>query len=129
MSTWLALAALSGFLSVAIGAFGAHGLEARVSEQAMEWLGTGLRYQMLHVGGLLAVGLLATRAWAASLGVAGIGFALGTLLFSGLLYAMALGGPRWLGMVVPLGGLSFLIGWAALAWYALRGVREEGDQP
>lgn len=123
MSTWLAIAALSGFLSVAIGAFGAHGLEGRVSPQAMEWLATGLRYQMLHVAGLLAVALLAARAPAASLTVAGGGFLAGTLVFSGLLYAMALTGQRWLGMVVPIGGLSFLVGWAALGWYALRALR------
>jgi uncharacterized membrane protein YgdD (TMEM256/DUF423 family) len=120
MSNWLAVAALSGFLSVAIGAFGAHGLEERVGEQAMEWLQTGLRYQMLHVAGLLAVAVFAGRARAPSLTVAGAGFVAGTLIFSGLLYAMALGGPRWLGMIVPLGGLSFLVGWAALGWYALR---------
>jgi uncharacterized membrane protein YgdD (TMEM256/DUF423 family) len=123
MSSWIALAALSGFLSVAIGAFGAHGLEGRLSPQATDWLATGLRYQMLHVAGLLAVGLLAGRTAAASLTVAGAAFVIGTLLFSGLLYVMALGGQRWLGMVVPLGGVSFLVGWAALGWYALRTLR------
>ena len=119
MKLWLTVAALSGFLSVAIGAFAAHGLEGRLPEQALEWLSTGLRYHMLHVAGLLAVGLLAASGPARSLTLAGGGFLLGTLIFSGLLYTMALTGARWLGMIVPLGGLSLLVGWAALAFYAL----------
>lgn len=119
MKLWLTVAALSGFLSVAIGAFAAHGLEGRLSEQALEWFSTGLRYHMLHVAGLLVVGVLAALAPARSLTLAGGGFLLGTLIFSGLLYTMALTGARWLGMIVPLGGLSLLVGWAALAFYAL----------
>ena len=119
MKLWLTVAALSGFLSVAIGAFAAHGLEGRLPEEALAWLATGLRYHMLHVAGLLAVGVLAGQAPTRSLTLAGGGFLLGTLLFSGLLYAMALTGARWLGMIVPLGGLGFLVGWVALAYYAL----------
>ncbi|WP_208539142.1 DUF423 domain-containing protein [Algihabitans albus] len=119
MTFWLVTAAVSGFLSVAIGAFAAHGLEGRLPPEALDWLATGLRYQMLHVAGLLTVALLAARAPARSLTLAGSGFLAGTVVFSGLLYVMALTGTRWLGMIVPIGGVSFLIGWAALACYAL----------
>lgn len=125
MTVWLTAAAVSGFLSVAIGAFAAHGLEGRLAAEALDWMATGLRYQMLHVGGLLAVALLTIRRPARSLRLAGTGFLLGTLIFSGLLYVMALTGVRWLGMIVPIGGLGFLIGWAALAYYAIS-ERERG---
>ena len=125
MTVWLTAAAVSGFLSVAIGAFAAHGLEGRLAAEALDWMATGLRYQMLHVGGLLAVALLTIRRPARSLRLAGTGFLLGTLVFSGLLYVMALTGVRWLGMIVPIGGLGFLIGWAALAYYAIS-ERERG---
>lgn len=121
MTFWLAAAAVSGFLSVAIGAFAAHGLEGRLPAEALDWLATGLRYQMLHVGGLLAVALLTMKRSARSLRLAGVGFLFGTLVFSGLLYVMALTGVRWLGMIVPVGGISFLVGWAALAYYAVSG--------
>ena len=125
MTIWLTAAAVSGFLSVAIGAFAAHGLEGRLAAEALDWMATGLRYQMLHVGGLLAVALLTIRRPARSLRLAGTGFLLGTLVFSGLLYVMALTGVRWLGMIVPIGGVGFLIGWAALAYYAIS-ERERG---
>ena len=125
MTVWLTAAAVSGFLSVAIGAFAAHGLEGRLAAEALDWMATGLRYQMLHVGGLLAVALLTIRRPARSLRLAGTGFLLGTLVFSGLLYVMALTGVRWLGMIVPIGGVGFLIGWAALAYYAIS-ERERG---
>ncbi len=126
MRPWLALAALSGFLAVAFGAFATHALEARLAPAALEWIATGLRYQMLHVGGLLAVALLIERRPRRSLSVAGGGFLLGSLVFCGLLYAMALTGQRWLGMIVPLGGVSFLAGWAALAWAAVTWRSAEG---
>ncbi|WP_421708819.1 DUF423 domain-containing protein [Algihabitans sp.] len=125
MTVWLTAAAVSGFLSVTIGAFAAHGLEGRLAAEALDWMATGLRYQMLHVGGLLAVALLTIRRPARSLRLAGTGFLLGTLVFSGLLYVMALTGVRWLGMIVPIGGVGFLIGWAALAYYAIS-ERERG---
>ncbi|EJL30914.1 putative small membrane protein [Caulobacter sp. AP07] len=113
------LAALSGFLSVAFGAFAAHGAK---DARAAELLHTGALYQMTHA--------LAVFAWLAvrSLGKAGAGgktglwtpslFLAGTVLFSGSLYALAFGAPRVLGMVTPLGGLAFLAGWLLLAWRA-----------
>jgi uncharacterized membrane protein YgdD (TMEM256/DUF423 family) len=116
---WIRLAALSGLVSVAAGAFAAHGVADPV---AKDLLRTGATYQALHALAVLAVAALfqapARRAgWPPAL------FLLGTLLFSGSLYAMALGGPRWIGAVTPLGGLLFMAGWAMLAWAAgeLRG--------
>jgi uncharacterized membrane protein YgdD (TMEM256/DUF423 family) len=122
MRFWLMAAAASGFLAVALGAFAAHGLQGRMSAEQAGWFATGLRYHMFHVAGLLAVALLFRSAVGSSLAltVAGWGFLLGSAVFCGLLYVMALGGARWLGAVVPLGGLAFLAGWASLFFYALR---------
>jgi len=117
---FFALGALSAGVAVAAGAFGAHGLRARVSPEMLAVFETGARYQMYHALGLLAVGWAATRWPAAGVGAAGWLFVAGTLLFSGSLYLLALGGPRWLGPVTPLGGLCFLAGWAVLAWRVLR---------
>lgn len=120
MRIWLLLAAISGFLAVGLGAFAAHGLQGRLDAKALGWIDTGLRYQMFHALALIGVALLSRDGTQLALQIAGWSFALGTLLFCGLLYAMALGAPRWLGAVVPLGGLAFLGGWVALAWFALR---------
>lgn len=110
--TWTGLAALSGLCAVALGAFAAHGIEAA---KPAEWLRTGSLYQMTHALAVLGAFSL-HRAGARGMGpVAGL-FLAGTLLFSGSLYAMALGGPRLLGAITPLGGLAFMTGWALLAW-------------
>jgi len=110
--TWIRLAAASGFISVAAGAFAAHGL---ADPAAKELLRTGAQYQAVHAIAVLAwAGLArgqATRsAWPPGL------FLGGTVLFSGSLYALALGASRLIGMVTPVGGLMFLAGWASLAW-------------
>jgi uncharacterized membrane protein YgdD (TMEM256/DUF423 family) len=119
--TFFALGALSAGLAVAAGAFGAHGLRARVTPELLAVFETGARYQMYHALGLLAAAWARARWSGSGAGVAGWLFVAGTLLFSGSLYLLALGGPRWLGAVTPLGGLCFLAGWAALAWGAARG--------
>ncbi|MEM7225433.1 MAG: DUF423 domain-containing protein [Pseudomonadota bacterium] len=122
MSLWLAAGAVNGFLAVALGAFAAHGLKDRLDAQALGWVETGVQYQMFHTLALLAVAWLASRedvqGW--SLQLAGWGFLAGCVLFSGLLYLMALTGTRGLGVVVPLGGLAFLAGWVGLLVTALR---------
>jgi uncharacterized membrane protein YgdD (TMEM256/DUF423 family) len=112
--TWIRLAALSGFVAVAAGAFAAHGV---TDPAARDLLRTGAQYQMVHALGVLACAALfgaqARRAtWVPA------SFLAGTLLFSGSLYALALGAPRLIGVVTPLGGLLFLAGWATLAWSA-----------
>ena len=119
--TLLALGALSGGLAVAAGAFGAHGLRDRLSPELMAVFETAARYQMYHALALLAVAAIAGRLPGRGAELAGWLFVAGTVIFSGSLYLLALGGPRWLGAVTPFGGLCFLAGWTALAWSALRG--------
>ena len=119
MGNWLTVSGISGFLAVALGAFGAHGLQARLADVAdgakrLAWWQTAAHYQLMHALGLAVVAFVIARAPQARF--AGFGFVVGSVLFSGSLYLMALGGPRWLGAVTPLGGLGFLTGWAALAW-------------
>lgn len=105
-----ALAALSGAVAVAAGAFGAHG----ASGKAAEWLRTGAEYQLIHALAALAALQLPRGRPAAVL------FVVGALVFSGTLYAMAVGCPRWLGAVTPLGGAGLIGGWVLLAMAALR---------
>ena len=119
MGGWLTVSGVSGFLAVAFGAFGAHGLQARLDAAAdgakrIGWWQTAAHYQLLHAVALGLVALLVARVPQARF--AGFAFVVGTLLFSGSLYLMALGAPRWLGAVTPLGGLGLLAGWAVLAW-------------
>ena len=107
---WAMAGAVNAFLAVAAGAFGAHGLRSRVSERMLAVFETGARYQMFHALGLLAVAWLASqRAGVAD--AAGWSMLTGVVLFSGSLYVMALTGVTRLGMVTPLGGVGFLVGW------------------
>jgi uncharacterized membrane protein YgdD (TMEM256/DUF423 family) len=125
---WLRLGAILGGLAVAGGAFAAHGLEKTLDERGLALLETAARYQMYHALALVAVGLLATRgATSKALGVAGWAFFAGILLFSGSLYALALSGVRWLGAITPIGGVSFLVGWAALAAHRPGAVAKPGE--
>ena len=120
MNAWLSVAAVNGFLAVAFGAFAAHGLSTRIDAHALQTFETGARYHMYHA---LALGLaaLAMRGAAAPLANWSAWFFLaGILLFSGSLYLLALTGIRTFGIVTPFGGLSFLIGWALLAWAATK---------
>jgi uncharacterized membrane protein YgdD (TMEM256/DUF423 family) len=119
-ASYLILAgAVSGFLTVMLGAFGAHGLEASLPAKHLEWWDKAVHYQGLHSLALIAAGLLALHLQKPPL-VAGWAFVIGILLFSGSLYIMALTGLRWLGMVTPFGGIAFLIGWIGLAQAAAR---------
>ena len=119
---WLAVAAVSGFLAVAFGAAASHLLGGLPAERS-GWIDTGLRYHMLHSAALLGRAVLAAVRPGRGrrlLEAAGGAFLLGLAVFSGLLYAMGLGAPRWLGAVVPLGGLAYMAGWLLLLAYALR---------
>ena len=120
MRLWLLIAAINGFLAVAAGAFGAHGLQHRLDAHGLETFETGARYQMYHA---LAIGLAAFairgNAAAPAQGAA-ILFLAGIVLFSGSLYALALTNARALAMITPVGGLAFLAGWIALAFAATR---------
>jgi uncharacterized membrane protein YgdD (TMEM256/DUF423 family) len=105
----LAAAGVFGVLGVALGAFGAHALKTVLTDQALSWWQTGVQYHVVHAVALLVVayapGRNALAAWT---------FGLGITLFSGSLYAMALTGVTALGMITPVGGVAFLVGWAAL---------------
>jgi uncharacterized membrane protein YgdD (TMEM256/DUF423 family) len=111
------LGSASAGIAVALGAFGAHALKARLSPEMLTVYETGVRYQMFHALALLAVAWASTR-WPASAAITASGwlFVAGTLLFSGSLVALSLSGVRGLGAVTPIGGLAWLLGWAALAW-------------
>jgi uncharacterized membrane protein YgdD (TMEM256/DUF423 family) len=115
------IGALAGLVGVGLGAFAAHGLKARLAPEMLAVFETGVRYQMFHALALLATGWACARWPGATAVAAGWLFVGGIVLFSGSLYALALGGPRWLGPITPIGGLAFLAGWACLAWSALRG--------
>jgi uncharacterized membrane protein YgdD (TMEM256/DUF423 family) len=119
--TFAALGAVSAFAAVAAGAFGAHALKSRLSPELLAVFETGARYQMYHALGMLAAAWASSRWPGAAAAAAGWLFVLGTVLFSGSLYALALTGVRWLGAITPLGGVAFLLGWLALGWSALRG--------
>ncbi len=110
----------SGGLAVALGAFGAHGLRARLTPDLLAIYETGVRYQMYHALALLAVAWVASR-WPGTVltAWAGWAFVTGTVLFSGSLYTLALTDRTWFGAVTPLGGLAFIAGWVCLALAAL----------
>ena len=118
---FLTLGALSALVAVAAGAFGAHALRDRLAPDMQSVFEVGARYHMYHALGLLAVAWAAGRWPGTPAVVAGWLFVAGTIVFSGSLYLLALTGQRWLGAITPLGGLAFMLGWAALAWAALRG--------
>ena len=116
--TFFVLGALSAGTAVTLGAFGAHGLRARLTADLLATFEVGVRYQMYHALALLAVAWAATRWPGGATTLAGWLFVAGTVVFSGSLYLLALSGQRWLGAVTPLGGVAFIAGWLALAWSA-----------
>jgi uncharacterized membrane protein YgdD (TMEM256/DUF423 family) len=117
---FVALGALSAFIAVAAGAFGAHALKSRLTPDMLAVFEVGVRYQMYHAFALIACAWAATK-WPGTLvNASGWLFVAGTIVFSGSLYALSLSGVRWLGMITPLGGLAFLAGWICLLAAALR---------
>jgi uncharacterized membrane protein YgdD (TMEM256/DUF423 family) len=120
-----AAGALSAAVGVLCGSFAAHALKARLAPDLLAVFETGARYQLFH-----ALGLLAAAAAAPHLGARAVwgGWFLlaGTVLFSGSLYLLALSGVRWLGLVTPVGGVAFVVGWVLLALAALRGSAQAG---
>ena len=116
MRGWIAVAgAVLGGLTVVFGAFGAHALKDRMTADQTAWFEKAVHYQGLHALAVVAVALAAAHAPRRAWRVAALAFVAGTVLFSGSLYAMALGGPKALGAVTPLGGTLFLVGWVAMA--------------
>jgi uncharacterized membrane protein YgdD (TMEM256/DUF423 family) len=114
------LGAVLAGLAVAAGAFGAHGLRARLDADMLVIFETAARYQMYHGLALLGVAWAAVRWPGSTTTAAGWCFVAGIVVFSGTLYVLSLTGLRWLGAITPLGGLAFLVGWALLAFAALR---------
>jgi uncharacterized membrane protein YgdD (TMEM256/DUF423 family) len=111
---WLTFAAISAFVSIAVGAFAAHGV---TDPGAKELLETGARYEFMHAIATIACATF-MQLGAVRARLAPAAFLSGSLLFSGSLYALACGAPRWIGAVTPVGGLLFLSGWAVLIWAA-----------
>lgn len=112
---FLFLAAVGGFIGVAMGAFGAHGLKHLLSEHLLDVYKTAVSYQMWHV---LALALIAALPEHKLLRWAGWCLVVGIVLFSGSLYLLAIFNIGWLGMITPFGGLAFLAAWALLAYVA-----------
>jgi uncharacterized membrane protein YgdD (TMEM256/DUF423 family) len=109
---FLILGGINAVLVVLLGAFGAHGLKARMTAEMLAVYQTGVHYHLFHALGLIVVGLVATQIsdsaylrWSGWLMLAGI------VLFSGSLYVLSVSGLRWLGMVTPFGGISFIVAW------------------
>lgn len=123
MKLFLMLGSISGFLSVALGAFGAHALKEKLDEYSLGIFHTGVTYQTTHALALVLVALL-LKWYADSSGLvwAGWCFVAGTLIFSGSLYTLAMTGIKVLGAITPIGGVLFLVGWALLAIHAWKTV-------
>jgi uncharacterized membrane protein YgdD (TMEM256/DUF423 family) len=113
--TLLLVGAVAGFLAVALGAFGAHGLRSRLSPDMLAAFETGVRYHMYHTLAILIVALMLARFDGWMIRAAGWAFTAGIVLFSGSLYLLALTGVTVLGAITPIGGLAFLVGWGLLA--------------
>ena len=121
--TWMKLGGLVLAAAVGCGAFGAHGLKKHLTPEALNWWSVAVDYHFLHGLGLLMVGTQTDRApRPRALSLSGRLFVMGLLLFCGSLYVLALTGQRWLGMIPPVGGLCFLVGWICFA-YAFRTVK------
>ena len=110
---WTAVASVSGAIAVVLGAFGAHGLKSRLEPENLASWNTAVEYHLLHSVVLLALALYQGQGgeapqlslWA---------FSAGVILFSGSIYVLSLGGPRWMGPITPVGGLCLIVGWLAL---------------
>ncbi|WP_100400451.1 DUF423 domain-containing protein [Bacillus sp. FJAT-44742] len=118
---FVVLGAINAALAVGLGAFGAHGLEGRVTDRLMEVYQTGVQYHVMHALGLLAIGLVAAYAGeSALLAWAGWVMFAGIVIFSGSLYTMTFTGMSWLGAITPIGGMAFIISWILLVVHVIR---------
>ena len=118
---FLILSSISGMLAVALGAFGAHALKAKLtSEGTLDTYQTAVQYQFYHTIALLGIALLLTKYESSWLHYAGISMAFGILIFSGSLYILCFTGIKWLGAITPIGGLLFIVGWFFLLLTAIK---------
>ena len=113
---WLISGAISGFLSVGLGAFGAHSLKNILDEYGKSIYEKAVLYQMFHTVALFLVGILYHLFKEKYFFLAGWGFLIGIVLFSGSLYVLAITNMKWLGVITPFGGVAFLFGWFWLIW-------------
>ena len=118
---WLISAGIFGFLSVALGAFGAHSLKNALDDYGKSIYEKAVLYQMFHTTALFAVGMIQHFDKERSFSMAGWGFFIGIILFSGSLYHLAITGTKWLGAITPVGGVAFLFGWFWLVWTLIQG--------
>ncbi len=117
MEKFILYVAVNGFLVVALGAFGAHGLEDKISEASLNTWNTAVLYQMFHVLALMISAFLSyTFPASKSFSRSGYAFQIGIVLFSGSLYLLALTGISIFAYITPLGGLSFLAGWGLVIY-------------
>lgn len=120
MKLFIILGAINGFIAVALGAFGAHGLEGKLTEKQLANWQTAVQYQMFHTGALIAVGLLMAKIQSALLTWSGWMFFVGILIFSGSLYIYSTTAIKTFAMTTPIGGFAFLIGWVLLGIAVMR---------
>ncbi|MDQ0214202.1 uncharacterized membrane protein YgdD (TMEM256/DUF423 family) [Oikeobacillus pervagus] len=118
MKVFVIIGAINAFLAVALGAFGAHGLEGKVEPRYLEIWKTGVQYQMFHALGLIVVGIISGQAASSLLNWSGWLMLIGIILFSGSLYILTLTKIGVLGAITPFGGVSFLVAWVLLAMAA-----------
>jgi uncharacterized membrane protein YgdD (TMEM256/DUF423 family) len=116
----LAVAAILMALATTLGAFGAHALKSHLSQDRLQVYETAVRYHFIHALGLLAIGVLLRSMDAGPLRNAATLILVGIILFSGSLYLLTFGAPRFLGIVTPIGGLALIAGWVLFAWTLLR---------
>ena len=121
MKLFLILGAINAFLAVALGAFGAHGLEGKITEKYLKTWNTGVTYQMFHAMGLFVIAFLTAKLPQTSLlTVAGWSMFIGIILFSGSLYVLSTSGIKVLGAITPLGGVAFLVAWVLIGDAAIK---------
>lgn|SRR5690625_3014520 len=120
MKAFFIIGAINGFLAVALGAFGAHGLEGKITDKMLNTWEKAVKYQMFHTGAILATGLAMLKIQSSALIWAGALFTLGIILFSGSLYFYSTTGVRTLAMITPFGGVTFLIGWILFGYAAIK---------
>lgn len=120
MKALLIIGVINGFLAVALGAFGAHGLEGKISEHAITIWEKAVTYQMFHTIAILVTAILVTKIQQPSIHWVGWLFLIGIVLFSGSLYTYAVTGTKFLAMITPFGGVVFLIAWIVLGYSVIK---------
>jgi uncharacterized membrane protein YgdD (TMEM256/DUF423 family) len=117
---WVSLGGLLCAIGIGVAAFGAHGLKGSLDEQALGWWNLAGDYLIIGGFGLCLVGVVAHQRLVRAFDNAGLTLFLGTVIFAGTLMGLALGGPRWLGAVTPVGGSLMILGFLIFAWQASR---------